>query len=410
MEKLILPVGSDTPELGNNPKPDGDPAKITPPGTDPVDTNPTPDNGNDPIDPNPDTDGGDILNEGDIIEIDGTSLTIDKDGNAIDDKGTVVKTKADLASLSAATDDNTDDLSDWEDVRAEINYLPLDEQGKPIEYTKDKAGLIRYVMDTANQLAAKKQQEYLDNFFNENKDLHKAYIHKLKTGSIEGFQVDLNWEDFDIANAAENELESLFTAYRKALGDDAETISELLTSAKTNKTLAKKAEVAKQYFVDKQTSDQKAANDAIAAKQKAEKEANDKYVKSVQDTITTGKVVIGNSEFTIPEVIRVQKDGVVKQYSRNDFVNYLFTPKTFTVNNQKVQATQYQYDQYVESTKRNHNHDVLDAFKTFVGGDISQLIQRAVNDAKHKEVKRRFVTGNKQTPGNTGNKIKLPIS
>ena len=408
MDKLILPVGSDTPELGNNPKPDGDPANPTnpnPPNPDPVGLNPKPDD-------NPDssasgTDGD--LAEGDIIEIDGTSLTIDKDGNAIDDKGTVVKTKADLASLSA-TDDNADDLSDWEDVRAEINYLPLDEEGKPIEYTKDKAGLIRYVMDTANQLAAKKQQEYLDNFFNENKDLYKAYIHKLKTGSIDGFQVDLNWEDFDIANAAENELESLYTAYRKALGDDAETISELLTSAKTNKTLAKKAEAAKQYFVDKQTSDQKAANDAIAAKQKAEKEANDKYVKSVQDTITAGKVVIGDSEFTIPEVIRVQKDGVVKQYSRNDFVNYLFTPKTFTVNNQKVQATQYQYDQYVESTKRNHNHDVLDAFKTFVGGDISQLIQRAVNDAKHKEVKRRFVTGSKQTPGNTGNKIKLPIS
>jgi len=346
---------------------------------------------------------------GEIVEIDGVEYTIDDEGNAVGTKKKK-KTKAELATLSTVADTaSTDTFGSWDDIRSELGYQPVDEQGNPIEYTKDKEGLKKYTIDSFRQYRQSIENDVLTNFFNTHKDLHQAYVHKVRTGTIEDFNAQPVWEDFDLAGATEQELEQLYRSYRHSLGDDKDTIEELVAAAKTNKNLAVKATTAKDHFVKLQKNEQ---TEAKKIQDEAErKEANDvkEYWNKVKGTIDAGKVVVNNNELVIPEVIKVTKNGTVKQYSRADFYNYLTAPKSFEVNKQKVQATQYQYDKYLEDNARTHDHDVLDAFKTFVGGDLSQLIKRAIDTNKVNEVKRRLTSKVEGSSTGGGSTLILPV-
>lgn len=346
---------------------------------------------------------------GEIVDIDGIEYTIDDEGNAVGSDGTK-KTKAELATLNTVADDaTTTSFDSWDDIRSELGYQPVDEQGNPIEYTKDKEGLKKYTIDSFRQYRQSIENDVLTNFFNTHKDLHQVYVHKVRTGTIEDFNAQPVWEDFDLASASEQELEQLYRSYRRSLGDDKDTIEELVAAAKTNKNLAVKATTAKEHFVKLQNAE---IAEAKKLQDEAErKEANDvkEYWSKVKGTIDAGKVVVNNNELVIPEVIKVTKNGTVKQYSRADFYNYLTAPKSFEVNKQKVQATQYQYDKYLEDSARTHNHDVLDAFKTFVGGDLSQLIKRAIDTNKVNEVKRRLTSKVEGSSAGGGSTLILPV-
>ena len=415
--KIIIPVGGDDnylndkiidPNTDNNQDPDkgkepqggidpNDPSKQTPPaGTDPA-------TGAD--------DTSDDFVEGDQVEIDGAVYTIDKEGNAIDDKGTIFKSKSDLLTLNSVDDTNTSDTNVlFTDITTELGFTPVDEKGQAIVYTQDADGLKRYIQDTLAQYPQMLVKKEFDTFFAENKDLYKAYLHKIKTGSLEGYNVTVNWEDFDIDNASESELETLYVAYRKSLGDDEDTIKELVSAAKTNKNLAVKGKIAQKYFADKQTAEEVGVKQKMKDDAKAAEDAAITYNNSVREVITNGTIKIEEQEYKIPEVIKVVKGGVVKQFTRNDFADYIFTPKQFTHEGQKYNMTQYQYDTNVNNAKRNHNHDVYEAYLAFTGGNVDQLVKRTLASEKHQRtVKKLTATSTKSNPGGGGGKPVMPI-
>lgn len=394
----VIPTTDPVPELNDDGTPkvvDNTDSPIPPiEGTPPV------------VTPTPDTPT--IFVEGDIIEIDGKDFTIDTEGNAISTDGTK-KTKEEIASLQTVSDDDSSTDFDWKDIQTELGYQPVNEKGEPIVYTNDKEGLKKYTLDTFNQYKSNVEKEVLNNFFDANKDIYQAYIHKVRTGTIEDFNAQPVWEDFDIDNANEIELETLYRAYRKSIGDDDESINDLVELAKKNKTLAAKASHAKEAFVTAQNAEKEEAK--RIEKEAKDKEINDAnlYWNKVKSVIDDGKIVIGDNEVVIPEVIKVNKNGVLKQYSRTDFYKYLTVPKSFEVNKQKVQATQYQYDKYLEDNARTHNHDVLDAFKVFVGGNLDQLIKRTIDTRQINDMKKRFTSKAKGGSTSGGSTIILPI-
>lgn len=378
------------------------PVNDTPTNTPDVPVTPTTDTltDNEPV--------GDLI-EGEIVEIDGVDYTIDKEGNAVSADGSK-KTKSELTSLTSVVPDSSisSDFT-WDDIRAELGVQPTDENGTPIEYTNDREGLKKYTLDSFKQYRVAIENDILTNFFEDNKDIHQAYIHKIRTGSIEDFNAQPDWNDFDITNANEQELEQIYRAYRKSIGDDNDTIEDLVSVAKTNKNLAIKAAAGKEYFVRRQEQEKAEADKIEQTTRRKEEDDAKAYWTNVKNTIDAGKVKIDDVELTIPEVIKVTKGGTVKQYSKSDFYKYLTVPKTFEVNKQKVNATQYQYDKFLEDNARTHNHDVLDAFKTFVGGDLKQLIQRAVDTNKVNEVKRRLTSKAQNSHSGGGGTLILPI-
>ena len=394
----VIPTTDPVPELND----DGTPKVVdnTNPPIPPIESTPP------VVTPTPDTPT--IFVEGDIIEIDGKDFTIDTEGNAISTDGTK-KTKEEIASLQTVSDNDSSTDFDWKDIQTELGYQPVNEKGEPIVYTNDKEGLKKYTLDTFNQYKSNVEKEVLNNFFDANKDIYQAYIHKVRTGTIEDFNAQPVWEDFDIDNASEIELETLYRAYRKSIGDDDESINDLVELAKKNKTLAAKASHAKEAFVTAQNAEKEEAK--RIEKEAKDKEINDTnlYWNKVKSVIDDGKIVIGDNEVVIPEVIKVNKNGVLKQYSRADFYKYLTVPKSFEVNKQKVQATQYQYDKYLEDNARTHNHDVLDAFKVFVGGNLDQLIKRTIDTRQINDMKKRFTSKAKGGSTSGGSTIILPI-
>jgi len=341
--------------------------------------------------------------EVDKVLIDEVEYTLDKDGNALKEDGTIHLTKEALDALEASSTEESLITT----VQKHINVIPVDETGKPIEYEDSVAGVAKYNSDVAVIRANQLAKDYIDTFFKKNPNVYGMFLHEQKTGTTEGYQSKVSWKDFDITNATEDDLKTIVQRHRKALGDDDATIKYLIEKHVAEKTLNNYASTLVNSYV---TAEEKEATEAQALLKKQEddaKEENTKYWNKVQAVITSGKVAIGDETVTIPEVLRVKDKGVVKTYTRNDFYKYLYDQKEFTINNQKHILSQHQYDETMEMMARNENHDILDALKRFLKNDLSQVISTTLKEHEVRKIKSFSTkTGNTSTTSTpTGGKI-----
>lgn len=353
------------------------------------------------------------LTEGQVLEVDGVDFTIAADGSAKDASGKILTTaevKELLANAQQQQGNPNEEILDITSLQEAVGITIKDEKGKPVTYANDKTGLTQYITDAAEVRANELVNDKYRQFFEQNPDIYQAYVQKLKTGSIDGFTTQPQWKQFDTNAASEQELEQLITAHRKAIGDDADTTADIIASAKAKQNLAGYAEKAKAYFVAKEEADAKLVQETEAAQKAKETKELNEYWNKIDNTVKTGKLKIEGNEFTIPETIRVKDDsGKVLTYTKNDFLAYIKDVKTFTVEGNKVKLTQHQYDLWQQSQKRTPAHDVLDAFKTFVKDDMSQLINRTINDREVKKIVIKTSAKPSSNANGQGNKIKLPI-
>lgn len=131
--------------------------------------------------------------------------------------------------------------------------------------------------------------------------------------------------------------------------------------------------------------------------------------------LKTGELQLDNETLQIPKVIRSNITGEPKEYSRQDFFNWLYIPKPVEIDGERINATGYDIYLYNKTKTRTVNHDVVDAFTAFTNGDKSQLIKQSVT--KHvknqKSIKLNTKGGgssNKSTNRKTDGKPKLRIN
>jgi hypothetical protein len=109
----------------------------------------------------------------------------------------------------------------------------------------------------------------------------------------------------------------------------------------------------------------------------------------------TGEVKLGDETLQIPKVIRSNITGEPKEYSRQDFFNWLFIPKPVEIDGERINATGYDIYLYNTNKNRTVNHDVVDAFTAFTNGDKSQLIKQSVN--KHVKTQKSIKLSSKSS-------------
>lgn len=119
--------------------------------------------------------------------------------------------------------------------------------------------------------------------------------------------------------------------------------------------------------------------------------------------IKTGELKIEDSNVELPKVIRSNITGQPKEYSRNEFFNWLYIPRPVELDGKRVNATGYEVEIYKRNQSRTINHDILDAFNVFTNGDNSQLIKQSVS--KHKKANKTIKLNSKgSTSKNTNRK------
>lgn len=327
------------------------------------------------------------LPAGTVIELGEASYTIDKDGNAVDEKGNIFKTNAELKAL---IDENGIEENKGETliqtIQSKFGLEVKDENGNPVEFENTPEGISAYldsVLETREQEVA---QAALDTLFNTYPAINQALNYIKINGNLDGFNeikdrgnivVDKDNEDQQIAIIKEEwqtqgkkgNVDS-YIAYLKSAG----TLYD--TAVESNQTL-------------KEINDTKQAELAEEAKaqDKARQEAEAEYWDEV-DKVLANKEIAG---YKIPDSIPVTRDGKKMVLTSADFKNYISRPVD------KEGNTQYMLDEMKLDKKAVMQDELLHAYLRFTGGDYSSLVGMAINKEKVNKIRIASQTSQQKT-------------
>lgn len=322
------------------------------------------------------------LTVGDSVEVDGTTYTVAQNGDLVDDKGNVFKQASEVAEWLKSVDveDNTDDNSlSLDSIQESLGVTITDEQGKPIEFTNDAAGVKSYVDSVIALKSNELQEAAINRLYQDNPLLRQFQDYVQLNGSPRGFgelpdrsgiQLDKDNEAQLIAvikmAASEFGNKSLNDNYIRYLRDGGGLYDEAKTqlAALIEKDNAVRKEIATK-----------------AEEQRKQEEAHITEYWNNINKIIEGRVIGG---YKIPESFTKEVNGQKVVITPNDFFKYISVPIE-TEDGQRL--TKYQRDLAALSDEQYMNRELLDSWLMFTGGTYKDLIDMAVKEEKVRQLR-----------------------
>ena len=324
------------------------------------------------------------LNEGDSIELDGVTYTVNQNGDLVNEKGEVFKTKAEVADfLKEYTTEEADTVPEINvaDIQKLVGVDVVDENGKAVTFDSTPEGVAQYV----NSVLELKKAEFA-----------QAGINKL----IEDYPVLNDFLNYYIANG--NSYEG-FGEMKDRSGiqiDDTNEAQQIAIVREAWKEFGKRGNVESyiKYLKDTGTLVE-AAKDDLAALQQADadlREENSRvalqaqqeyeaqvvaYWKDVKSCIDKREI----AGYKIPDVIILDRGGKQVSATPDDFFNYIYQ-----VDDNGM--SQYQKELSKEAPAERMNDELLKAYLKYTGKSYNSLLEMAV---ANKEVKKLRLTANK---------------
>ena len=324
------------------------------------------------------------LKEGDSIELDGVTYTVNQNGDLVNEKGEVFKTKAEVADfLKEYTTEEADTVPEINvaDIQKLVGVDVVDENGKAVTFDSTPKGVAQYV----NSVLELKKAEFA-----------QAGINKL----IEDYPVLNDFLNYYIANG--NSYEG-FGEMKDRSGiqiDESNEAQQIAIVREAWKEFGKRGNVDKyiSYLKDSgQLVD--AAKDDLAALQQADAELREEnsraalqaqqeyeaqvvaYWKDVKSCIDKREI----AGYKIPDVIILDRGGKQVSATPDDFFNYVYQ-----VDDNGM--SQYQKELAKEAPANRMNDELLKAYLKYTGKSYNSLLEMAV---ANKEVKKLRLTANK---------------
>lgn len=332
------------------------------------------------------------------VEINGVLHEVDSNGNAVLN-GEIKFTKEQIDKMSVPTDHIVNNL------KGELNIIPVDDGGKEIEYTDDKVGLSKYVSDVLEIGRGEGATEAIDALFSDYPSLREAYLYaQAHNGILDGFSPSVDYSKFEITAETTELNTNLVVEAEMARGKSREEALRIAKYYSTDGILFDEAKKSKDYLDSLNKARVKEYETAV------EEQRRENVIKGqefwgvgiddkgqmvvlnnedgVYNKVKKGTLRIGENEVTIPDRIRILENGTYKNYTKEDFFNYMFIPQEYIFDNgSKAFITGYQYDQYVENNRKTKDDFIFEAFKTFVKNDQSQILQSLINAHEVKKLK-----------------------
>lgn len=359
----------------------------------------TPDNNSGDDKPNPNTEGDSSqtggegndnndgsstggLEEGDTVEFENATYTVDKDGNLVAADGTIFKEAKDVKAWldSQEVDDNNEDSISLENIQKALGEEIVDENGKPVEFTNDADGVKAYVESVINLKSQQIQDAAINKLYSTNPWVKRFVDYVELTGSPKGFgdipdrsgiEIDKNdiAQQKAIIKMAANEFgnKSLDDNYIKYL----EANNGLYDVAKSQ--LEALVEKDKRYIAE-------ITNQAEAQRKEAE-ENTKKYWDTVNNVIDARKV----GGYKLPDNFAKDVDGKKVIFTIEDFKDYVSKPNCKDENGND--CTGYQKDLNTLTQEAIIDRDLLDAWLMFTKGTYKDLIDMAMNEDKVKTIR-----------------------
>ncbi len=321
---------------------------------------------------------------GDTLEFDGSTYTVDKDGNLVDDKGSIFKQANEvsdwLKSMDVDDNDQVDGGLNLASIQEALGVTVTNSDGKAVEFTDDANGVKAYVNSVIDLKSNELQTAAINKLYSDNPLLKQFSDYVQLTGTPRGFgeipdrsgiQVEKDNEAQQVAiirmAAQEFGNKSLNENYIKYLRDSGGLYDEARNQlqALAEKDIAVRKEI------------------EIRAATKRQEEANNvaNYWKNVSNVID-GRMIAG---YKLPESFTKEVNGQKVVITPNDFYNYLSKANQQDADGNRV--TGYQKDLSNLSDADYLNRELLDAWLMFTGGTYKDLIDMAVKEDKVRQLR-----------------------
>lgn len=321
---------------------------------------------------------------GDTLEFEGSTYTVDKDGNLVDDKGSIFKQANEvsdwLKSMDVDDNDQVDGGLNLASIQEALGVTVTDSDGKAVEFTDDADGVKAYVNSVIDLKSNELQTAAINKLYSDNPLLKQFSDYVQLTGTPRGFgeipdrsgiQVEKDNEAQQVAiirmAAQEFGNKSLNENYIKYLRDSGGLYDEARNQL--------------QALAEKDIAVRKEIETRAATKRQEEAENVANYWKNVSNVID-GRMIAG---YKLPESFTKEVNGQKVVITPNDFYNYLSKANEQDADGNRI--TGYQKDLSNLSDADYLNRELLDAWLMFTGGTYKDLIDMAVKEDKVRQLR-----------------------
>lgn len=335
-----------------------------------------------PTDSTPEKTEENSLEEGTIIELDGVEYSINANGELIDSKGNVVKSKDEVKQLLddnnvQENDDNSITISNLQKELGEI----YDDKGNPIKYEDSVKGVKEFLTAYKDIQLKEAKEGVINKFYNDN-PLIKQFIDYVElTGSAKGFGDIPDRRGIKIDAENKEQQKAIIRMAASEFGNA--TLNEnYIKYLESTGDLYNEAKVQLKALQDKDIEVRNnIAKQAEEARQAEEIERNNYFAK-VNQMITGRK--IGN--YTLPENIVKTINGRKVTLGLNDF--YRYVAAATESDEQGNVFTAYQRDLHNQTDDELLSKELIDAWLMFTDGSYNDLINMI---AKEEQVKKLVI-------------------
>ncbi len=326
------------------------------------------------------------LNVGDQLEVDGVVYTVDKDGNLINDKGEVFKEAKDvnewLKSVNVEEDNNKGiTLSSIQD---ELGVTITDEEGKPVEFTDDAAGVRSYIDSVISLKSNELQQAAINRLYADNPLLRQFQDYVQLNGTARGFGEIPDRSNIKLDKDNEQQLIAVIKMAAQEFGNKSLN-DNYIKYLKDSGGLYNEANTLLEALVQKDKAYRKEIETQAAKQRKEEEDSIKEYWERVHKTVNSRMI----GKYKLPENFVKEIDGKKVVITPNDLFKYVSEAAYETPNGSKI--TGYQKDLQELSDEEYLNREMLDAWLMLTGGTYKDLIDMAV---KENEVRRLVIKSN----------------
>ena len=342
--------------------------------------------GKDSGEPNPDNTGSENnnddnpstgeLNVGDQLEVDGITYTVAQNGDLVDDKGNVFKEAKDVADWlkSVNLENNEPDSSiTLASIQESLGVTITDENGKPVSFTDDAAGVKAYVDSVIELRSNELQQAAINRLYSDNPLLKQFQDYVQLNGTPRGFGEIPDRSGIKLDKDNEQQLVAVIKMAAQEFGNKSLN-DNYIKYLRDSGGLYDEARNQLEALVDKDKAYRKDIETKAAEQRKQEADALKNYWEKVNNIIN-GRVING---YKIPDSFTKEVDGKKIVITPNDFFNYLSNANVDGDNGKKLTA--YQRDLANLTDDEFMAREMLDAWLMFTGGTYKDLIDMAVKE------------------------------
>jgi hypothetical protein len=324
------------------------------------------------------------LVEGDTIEYDGTTYTVDKGGNLVDANGSIFKEASQVNDWlkSMNVQDGNEGSEEGLTVTAIQDALGVtvtDSEGNTIEFTNDAEGVKAYVNSVIDLKSSELQQAAINKLYADNPLLKQFNDYVAINGTARGFGElpDRSGIQIDAENVAQQV--AIIKMAAAEFGNKSLTDS-YINYLKDSGGLYDEARAQLSALVEKDAAVRQDIEQRAAAKRQQDFDATQNYWKNVNNVINS-RVIAG---YKLPESFTKEVNGQKLVLTPNDFYKYLSKAESDADGNQ---VTAYQRDLAKLTDEEYLNRELLDAWLMFTGGSYKDLIDMAVKEDKVRQLR-----------------------